>query len=79
MKKPEEVEEAEAVENIITAKDGSFTYRVIAYRKLSDIELQELVWSALQSGRLQEPRPGEVATLITTLGKWDNAYQSCRG
>jgi hypothetical protein len=57
------------VESFVTAKNGQLTYRVIAYRKIENGELQRVVWGALQSGKLKEPEPGGVATLVTSIGR----------
>lgn len=57
------------IENVITAQDGRFTYRVMAYRHLSEEERISAVWKALQAGVLKEPPPGGTATLLTEIGK----------
>ena len=66
---PTQAKEPEPVENLITAKHGQLTYRVMAYRKMENGELQRTVWEALQSGRLKEPEPGAEATLLTNIGR----------
>lgn len=58
-----------SVENVITARGGMFTYRVMAHRHLSEQERMEAVREALADGRLQEPESGGSATLITDIGK----------
>ncbi len=65
----EPTREPTPVENLITAKGGQFTYRVMAYRRMEEGELEKVVWEALQSGRLKEPEPGGVATLVTSIGR----------
>ena len=65
----EAAESGERCENIITAKNGKFTYKVYAYRLLTKDELKQVVWNALQSGEIMEPKPGGVARLITAIGK----------
>ena len=57
------------IEHVIRAKEGELTYRVLAYQDLSERECMELVWKALQDGRLKEPKPGETATLVTAIGR----------
>ncbi len=61
--------EPELVENMITAKHGQLTYRVMAYRRMEKEELKWEVWEALESGKLKEPEPGGVATLVTEIGR----------
>ena len=56
------------VENIITARDGELTYRVMAYRKLTLEEMMELVRKGLDDGSIQEPSAGGATTVITTIG-----------
>ncbi len=56
------------VETVITAKDGLFTYRVIAYRALSTEECKKVVWRALQVDYIDEPEPGGEVTLVTKIG-----------
>ena len=51
------------VENIITAQDGRYTYRVMAHRHLSEAELMEIVRDALNDGTVIEPERGGTATL----------------
>ena len=65
----EAVKEPDRVENLITAKGGQFTYRVMAYRKLEKGELERAVLEALESGELKEPEPGGIATLGTDIGR----------
>jgi len=62
-------EEAPDVENLITARDGMFTYRVLAYRHLSEKERMEVVREALRLGHVHEPEPGGTATVMTAIGK----------
>ena len=57
------------VENMITAKGGQLTYRVIAYRRMEKAELERVVLKALESGKLKEPEPGGIATLVTDIGR----------
>ncbi len=57
------------VENLITAKGGQLTYRVMAYRKMEKGELERAVLEALESGELKEPEPGGIATLVTNIGR----------
>lgn len=57
------------VENLITAKGGQLTYRVMAYRRMEKGELERTVWEALESGELKEPEPGGIATLVTNIGR----------
>ena len=63
------VKESDPVENLITAKGGQLTYRVIAYRRMEKEELQKAVFEALESGELKEPEPGGIATLVTNIGR----------
>ena len=63
------VKEPNPVENLITAKGGQLTYRVIAYRRMEKEELQKAVFEALESGELKEPEPGGIATLVTNIGR----------
>lgn len=56
-------------EHVITARDGTLTYRVWAWRALGTEELREVVWQALQEGRLAEPEPGGTVELVTDLGR----------
>ncbi len=74
IKHTEFIEEPEPVENLITAKNGQLTYRVMAYRRMEDGELQRTVWDALQSGRLREPELGGRATLFTDIGRQDSSH-----
>ena len=57
------------IENIITAKEGTYTYRVMAYCVLPEEQLMEIVWQALEDGRLKQPKSGESATPVTSIGK----------
>ncbi len=57
----------ETIENLITAKGGQLTYRVMAYRKMEKGELERAVWEALKSGTLKEPESGGMATLVTDI------------
>ncbi len=61
--------ESTLVENLITAKGGQLTYRVIAYRTMEKGELERAVLEALESGELKEPEPGGIATLVTNIGR----------
>ncbi len=63
------VKEPDRVENLITAKGGQLTYRVMAYRRMEKGELERAVREALESGELKEPEPGEIATLVTDIGR----------
>lgn len=58
----------QAVETIVTAQRGALTYRVYAYRPLSQEEAQQEVARALMAGTLAEPPPGGMATLVTEIG-----------
>ncbi len=60
---------APPVENVITAREGLLTYRVMAYRQLSERELMETVRTALENGEIEEPAPGGSVTLLTSIGK----------
>ena len=62
-------EDAPDVENVITARNGTFTYRVLAYRHLSHDERMRVVHDALRRGHIKEPEPGGTATLVTSLGR----------
>jgi len=62
-------EGAPDVENFITARDGLFTYRVLAYCHLSADELMCAVREALEQGRIQEPEPGGTTTVLTSIGR----------
>jgi len=64
-------EDAPTVENVITARGGRFTYRVMAYRHLTEQERKELVLDALERGLIQEPEPGGTTTLVTSIGRDD--------
>ncbi len=66
---PETEAEPTPVENLITAKGGQLTYRVMAYRRMEKGELERAVWEALESGELKEPEPGGIATLVTDTGR----------
>jgi hypothetical protein len=65
----ETAKEPAPVENMITAKGGQFTYRVMAYRRMEKGELERTVLEALESGELKEPEPGGIATLVTDIGR----------
>ncbi|MFT5448333.1 MAG: hypothetical protein ACI9DC_003517, partial [Gammaproteobacteria bacterium] len=52
-----------------TARRGTFTYRVLAYRHLSDEERIRVVQEALRLGHVQEPPPGGTSTVMTSIGK----------
>lgn len=56
------------VETVVTAGDGQYTYRVLAYRRLHREECRKVVWRALRVGYLQEPPPGGEAVLVTRIG-----------
>lgn len=56
------------IENIITAREGTLTYRVMAYRALSQQEMMGLVRQGLDDGSIREPATGGVTSVITTLG-----------
>ena len=62
-------DDAPDVENLITARGGKFTYRVLAYRHLSERERMEVVREALRLGHVSEPEPGGTATVMTAIGK----------
>ena len=62
-------EGAPDIENIITAREGLYTYRILAYRHLSDHERISVVKEALQNGNLKEPEPGGTATVLTNIGR----------
>lgn len=66
---PHDEEEAPGVENLITARGGTFTYRVLAYRHLSEEERMRVVQEALRLGHVQEPPPGGTSTVMTSIGK----------
>ena len=66
---PETEAEPTPVENLITAKGGQLTYRVMAYRRMEKGELERAVWEALESGELKEPESGGIATLVTDIGR----------
>jgi hypothetical protein len=57
------------VENLITARGGKFTYRVLAYRHLSERERMDVVREALRLGHVSEPESGGTATVMTAIGK----------
>lgn len=65
----EEDADAPDVENIITARNGRFTYRVLAYCHLSESERKQAVREALEQGRIQEPEPGGTTTVLTSIGR----------
>jgi hypothetical protein len=69
VKPTEPAKEPTPVENLITAKGRQFTYRVMAYRRMEEGELERTVLEALESGELKEPEPGGVATLVTDIGR----------
>ncbi len=54
-------------ENVITAQNGKFKFKVYAHRYLTYEELKEVVWQALQDGTIEEPEPGTTATLVTSI------------
>ena len=56
------------VENIVTAQ-GAYKYQVWAYRKMDQEELRKVVWKALESGELKQPKQGGTATLMTRIGQ----------
>ena len=56
------------VENIITARNGELTYRVMAYRQLAKEEIMQLVRKGLDDGSIEEPSTGGTTTVITTIG-----------
>lgn len=62
-------EERPDIENIITARGGTFTYRVLAFRHLSEKERMAVVQEALRLGHVQEPEPGGISTVMTSIGK----------
>ena len=66
---PQSDDEAPDVENLITARGGKFTYRVLAYRHLSEKERVEVVREALRLGHVHEPEAGGTATVLTAIGK----------
>ena len=66
---PHEDEEAPSIENMITARGETFTYRVLAYRHLSEEERMRVVQEALRLGHVQEPPPGGTSTVMTSIGK----------
>ena len=57
------------VETVVTARDGKYTYRVLAYRPLDKDECKKIVWRALRVNYIQEPEPGGEVTLVTTIGR----------
>ena len=57
------------VATTVTAGNGAYTYRVLAYRPLSYQECKLLVWRALKVGAIDEPEPGGVTTLVTRIGR----------
>lgn len=66
---PHDDEGGPDVENIITARGGTFTYRVLAYRHLSEQERMDVVQEALRLGHVSEPEPGGTVTVLTSIGK----------
>ncbi len=65
----DDAEDPPTVENVITAMDGRFTYRVMAYRHLSIDERAAVVRHALDHGLVREPEPGGTATVTTSVGR----------
>ena len=57
------------VETVVTARNSTFTYRVVAYRRLKLLECKKVVWRALQLKAIAEPEPGGETTLITKIGR----------
>lgn len=57
------------VENIITARGGLVTYKILAYRFLTDQEMKTVVATALQANEIEEPAPGREAVLMSDIGK----------
>ena len=66
---PQGEEDAPDVENLITARGGRFTYRVLAYRHLTEKERMDVVSEALRLGHVREPEPGGTATVLTSIGR----------
>jgi len=66
---PQGDEDAPDVENLITARGGKLTYRVLAYRHLSERERMDVVREALRLGHVSEPEPGGTTTVMTAIGK----------
>jgi hypothetical protein len=54
-------------ENVITARNGKFTFKVYAHRYLTYEELKQVVWEALRDGTIEEPEPGTTTTLVTSI------------
>ena len=61
------LESAMRLETVITAKKGALTYRVLAYRQLTEEECKRVVVNALQTGEIEEPPPGGTATIVTDI------------
>lgn len=57
------------VESVIAARDGRPGYRVLAYRALTPDECAQAVQEALRLGRVREPEPGGIATVLTSIGR----------
>lgn len=57
------------VENLVTARNGRFSYRVMAYRPLTVAEAENAVRKALDEGEIVEPEVGKSVTLLTQIGK----------
>jgi hypothetical protein len=57
------------VESVITVRDGGPGYRVFAYRPLTPDECAQAVQEALRLGRVREPEPGGIATVLTSIGR----------
>ena len=70
---PDGAGEGPKVENVITARNGTFTYRVLAYRHLSENERMQVVADGLELGLVEEPEPGGTTTVMTSIGKDDEA------
>ena len=56
------------IENVVTARNGRFSCRVMAYRPLSAAESQIAVREALEEGVITEPEPSKSTTLVTDIG-----------
>jgi hypothetical protein len=57
------------VENVVTARNGRFSYRVMGYRPLTVVEAQKAVREALEQDVIEEPEAGKSTTLLTDIGK----------
>ena len=57
------------VENVVTARNGRFSYRVMGYRPLTVVEAQKAVREALEQDVIEEPEAGKSTTLLTGIGK----------